>query len=167
MKKKLLILGFARHGKDTVAEILRDIFGYNFTSSSMFCAEKVCRPYLAARGVTYDSLEECYEDRVNHRADWYDAIAEFNSLDRTALAKGILEIGDIYVGMRNAREYVVAKELFDEVWWVDALGRGLPPEDVSSMDIVFDPKEMRLIDNNSDIFNLRTQVAYALGENPA
>lgn len=167
MKKKILILGFARHGKDTVAEILRDIFGYNFTSSSLFCAEKVCRPYLAERGVTYGSIEECYEDRVNHRADWYNAIAAFNSQDPVALAKGILEIGNIYVGMRNSREYAVAKDFFDEIWWVDASIRGLPPENRDSMDIDFNPEEMRLIDNNGDLFNLRTQVAYALGENPA
>ena len=31
---KLLIIGHARHGKDTVAEILRDTHGYDFVSSS-------------------------------------------------------------------------------------------------------------------------------------
>jgi hypothetical protein len=158
-KKKLLILGYARHGKDTVAEILRDEHGYNFTSSSYFCAEKVCRPYLAERGVHYASLDECYKDRVNHRADWYDAIAAFNAQDPTALSKGILEIGDIYVGMRNAREYAVAKDLFDEVWWVNSTGRGLPPEDKSSMDIVFDPNEMRLIENNGSVDELKALIA--------
>lgn len=162
--RKLLILGYARHGKDTVAEILRDTHGFTFISSSMFCAEKVCRPWLAERGVHYDSVEQCFEDRVNHRADWHQAIAEFNSNDLTKLSQGILEVADIYVGMRSAKEYAVAKTLYDDVWWVDALGRGLPPEDKSSMDIEYDPREMRLIDNNGNLNDLRLNIVRALCE---
>ncbi len=37
---KLLIIGNARHGKDTVCDILREEFNYSFRSSSDFCAEK-------------------------------------------------------------------------------------------------------------------------------
>ena len=37
---KLLVIGNARHGKDTVCDILREEFGYSFRSSSDFCAEK-------------------------------------------------------------------------------------------------------------------------------
>ena len=39
MKKKLLVIGHGRHGKDTVCEILRDEFGYTFESSSQFCSK--------------------------------------------------------------------------------------------------------------------------------
>lgn len=163
-RKKLLILGFARHGKDTVAEILRDQHGFSFRSSSYFLAELVCRPYLAERGVTYDSLEACYEDRVNYRAEWHDAIATWNAEDPALLSKEILKVADIYVGMRSIREYEAAKQLYDDVWWVDATDRGLPPEDQSSMNLMFIPGEMRRIDNNGTLEDLRRTVNEALKE---
>lgn len=38
--QKLLVIGYGRHGKDTVCEILRDQHGYSFTSSSSFVDRK-------------------------------------------------------------------------------------------------------------------------------
>jgi hypothetical protein len=161
-KPKILILGWARHGKDTVAEILRDRHGFKFASSSMFAAESIVRPGLAARGIVYDSLEECYEDRVNHRAAWFDLIKEWNAEDPAALAKGILEVGDIYVGMRSAYEFAEARKLFDHIWWVDASGRGLPPEDRSSNDIDFEEDTMTFINNNGSLEDLHSRVWEAI-----
>lgn len=161
-KPKILILGWARHGKDTVAEILRDRHGYKFASSSMFAAESIVRPGLAARGITYDSLEECYEDRVNHRAAWFDLIKEWNATDPAALAKGILAVGDIYVGMRSSYEFAEARKLFDQLWWVDASERGLPPEPRDSNDIDFEPEAMRYIDNNGSLIDLHYRVGEAV-----
>lgn len=158
-KPKLLILGWARHGKDTVAEMLRDHYGYKFQSSSHAAAELVCRPAMAALGITYDSLEQCYEDRVNHRATWYEAIKAYNHPDPARLAKEILKLGDMYVGMRSAHEYAVARDLFDLVVWVDASGRGVPPEPRSSMDIDYDPEWMRLLRNDGDLEDLKLEVA--------
>jgi hypothetical protein len=40
----------------------------------------------------YKTSEECFEDRVNHRSEWYDMICEYNLNDKAKLAKGILEI---------------------------------------------------------------------------
>jgi hypothetical protein len=161
-KRKILILGYARHGKDTVAEILRDDYAYRFVSSSMFVGERVCRPYLEARGITYASMDECFADRVNHRAAWHTAIAEWNQADPTRLAQELFEVADIYVGMRSAREYQATKHLFDEIWWVDASGRGLPPEDKSSMNIVYEPDHMRWIDNNHTLARLCHNIADAM-----
>jgi hypothetical protein len=45
-----------------------------------------------------------FEDRVNHRSEWYDMICEYNLNDKAKLAKGILEITDCYVGMRDRNE---------------------------------------------------------------
>lgn len=144
---KLLILGHARHGKDTAAEYLRDRHGLSFHSSSFFLAEKIVRPELAERGVTYASLEDCYADRVNHRALWREIIADFNCNDAARLARAILDECDCYVGMRTTREYEASRPLFDHVIWVDASGRGLPPEPRDSMDIDFDPERMIRVDN--------------------
>src|SRR6266705_4108782 len=98
MKIKLMILGYARHGKDTVADILRDNLKLTFASSSFAAAEKVMVPYFLSKGVTYSSLDECYADRVNHRAEWYDQIKAYNTPDRARLAREIYADNDVYVG---------------------------------------------------------------------
>jgi hypothetical protein len=176
--KKLLILGFARHGKDTVAEILRDQHGFKFISSSMFCAGRVMMPFFdrfspygdKVAGFddrtfrSYSSVEECFEDRMNFRDIWHQQIAAWNKDDRTKLSREILEVADIYVGMRALAEYEAAKHLYDDIWWVDATGRGLPPEDKNSMNIEFNPAEMRLINNNGSLEDLHREVTKALGE---
>jgi hypothetical protein len=155
---KLLIIGHARHGKDTAAEYLRDAHGISFQSSSLFLAETVVRPALAGRGIFYDSLAECYADRVNHRALWREIIADFNGDDPARLAKAILVVSDCYVGMRSARELWASRALFDAILWIDASGRGLPPEGADSMDIVFDPAWMIRIDNGGPVEAMRAQL---------
>lgn len=162
-KPKILILGWARHGKDTVAEILRDRHGFKFESSSHFAAEKICRPGLEKMGIFYDTLEECYVDRVNHRSKWFDLIKEWNSEDPAALARGILAEGDIYVGMRSAYEFAEARKLFDHIWWVDASGRGMEPEPRDSMDI--DREDgFTFIDNSGSLIDLHYKVWDAIKE---
>ena len=157
-KPRVLILGWARHGKDTVAEIMRDEHGYTFESSSFFLAEKVVRPELERRGIAYESLDECYEDRVNHRATWRGIIGDFNGDDPSPLARSILEVSDCYVGMRTDREYRASRDLFDAVVWVDASRRDIPPEGRDSMDIDYDPTTMFRIENGGTIEWLRVGV---------
>jgi hypothetical protein len=155
---RILILGHARHGKDTVAERLRDEWGVSFRSSSLFLAETVVRPALAERGIDYPDLDACYADRVNHRALWREVIAQYNGEDAARLAKAILAVCDCYVGMRTEREYRAAHPLFDYILWVDASGRGLPPEGRDSMTIDFDPGTMHLIDNGGTLAELHERV---------
>jgi hypothetical protein len=155
---KLLILGHARHGKDTAAEYLRDAHGLSFVSSSFYLAANVVRPALAGRGLFYDSLEACYADRVNHRALWREIIAEFNGDDPARLAKAILAVSDCYVGMRTAREFWASRALFDAILWIDASGRGIPPEGADSMDITFDPAWMIRIDNGGTVEAMQRQL---------
>lgn len=124
MNPKLLILGHGRHGKDTVGDLIVEHYGFTKTSSSMFAAEHVVRPWLAAnRGLTYSNLDECYEDRVNHRADWYQAISEYNADDLSRLASEVLAVSDIYTGMRDDREFYASRHLFDHVIGVTAFDR--------------------------------------------
>jgi hypothetical protein len=155
---RVLILGHARHGKDTVAEMLRDRYGLRFSSSSMFCAERVMMPYFAQHGVPYATVEECYEDRGNHRSTWFDRIEDYNSHDRARLAREMLEAGnDMYVGMRSDREFQEAQWLFDFVVWVDSSGRGVPPEAETSMTIRFSPG-MLCIRNDGTLEDLQAAV---------
>ncbi len=126
---KLLVIGHARHGKDTICEALRDIYGFRFTSSSLFCAERVMLPYFALTDVVYHTAEECFEDRMNHRDEWYQAIRDFNRPDATALAQALFKEHDVYCGLRSSAELHAGRNvgLFDHVIWVDASQR-VPPE---------------------------------------
>lgn len=130
-KPKILIIGHKRHGKDTMAEILRDNFDFTFKSSSMAAAEIFIYDELKDK-YNYQSFKECFEDRVNHRGEWYDLITGYNTSDRMRLAKEILRTNDCYVGMRNSEELEQSSKLFDLIIWVDASER-LPLEESSSM----------------------------------
>jgi dephospho-CoA kinase len=132
---KLLILGHMRHGKDTFAEIMNEEFGLTFKSSSQSAADIFLYDALKDK-YGYTTPEECFEDRVNHRAEWKDMICDYNKDDRARLAKDILKNSDCYVGMRDREEIkeCLKQNLFDLIIWVDASER-LPLEDSSSFDI--------------------------------
>ena len=135
MRKKLLIVGHGRHGKDTVCEILRDKHGYSFESSSAFCSKLFIYDMLKKK-YNYTSEEECYNDRHNHRAEWYNAICDYNYPDAAKLGREIFKAHDIYCGFRNKREFFAMKNtgVFDYAIWVDR-GDHLPPESKDSMSI--------------------------------
>ncbi len=120
---KLFVIGHGRHGKDTVAEFVQKNYGLTFESSSMFCAEHVVTPWLEKMGITYDSLEECYEDRVNHRMDWYAAIRAYNEADESRLSTAIFAKYDMYVGVRSRVEFLASKHLCDLSIWVESSKR--------------------------------------------
>lgn len=134
-KPTLLIIGDARHGKDTASEFLKDNFGMDFQSSSQAAADIFIYDALKDK-YGYSTPEECFEDRVNHRAEWYDLICEYNKVDKARLAKEIVGKTGCYVGMRDADEIEECLRigLFDLIIWVDASER-LPEEDKSSFNI--------------------------------
>lgn len=135
---KLIITGYAGHGKDTACEYLRDKYGLSFESSSRVLLEEVIYPKLKDK-YGYKDKEECYLDRVNHRAEWFDLLKEFNNPDLTALAKIIFSKYDIYCGLRNCEELHAIKKagLVDKVIWIDAIDR-VPEEPTSSITITED-----------------------------
>jgi hypothetical protein len=71
------------------------------------------REALEARyGLVYDSEEDCFEDRVNHRKAWYDLIYEYNRSDNGRpgkLARKLFAEYDIYVGIRDREEFLDAR----------------------------------------------------------
>jgi dephospho-CoA kinase len=154
---KLLIIGNMRHGKDTFAEILRDEFGLKFISSSQAAADIFIYDKLKGE-FGYETPEQCYEDRSNHRALWYDLICEYNVNDRARLAKGILERADCYVGMRDRGEIeeCMNQGLFDLIVWVDASDR-LPLEPADSFNIDKSCADI-IVDNNGTLEQFYTRV---------
>lgn len=153
----MLIIGSARHGKDSFAEILQDEFGYTFQSSSQAAADIFLYNTLKDK-YGYTTSEECFEDRVNHRAEWKQLICDYNKDDRAKLAKGILEHSDCYVGMRDRAEIdeCMRQGLFDIIIWVDASER-LPLEDPSSFDIDKSCADI-IIENNGTFEQFKEKV---------
>lgn len=147
---KILVLGHARHGKDTIAEILAYALGLTYRSSSLAAAERAVYPVLSYR-YGYQSLEECYEDRANHRSEWFELISAYND-PPFRLAQEILQEADIYVGMRSKQELDACRlmNLFDFIVTVDASQRQ-PLEHPDSLDIDVFAEADFLIDNNGDI----------------
>lgn len=119
---KILILGYARSGKDTAAEYWKKQFGLTFESSSIAACNEFVFKKLNSDKQRYINPRECFEDRQNHRQEWFDLIKDYNKDDGARLAKLILENSDCYVGMRNILELRVCKEqnLFDFIIWIDA-----------------------------------------------
>lgn len=158
MKKlKLLIIGHGRHGKDTVCELLKEHYGYNFVSSSQFCADHFIYDELKDK-YGYTSPEECYADRHNRRAEWYDMICEYNAEDPAKLGAEIFSKYDIYCGLRNIREFEKMKTdgTFDYCIWVDR-SEHLPPEDATSMSLHIDCADF-VVYNNGNLDELLESV---------
>lgn len=144
---KLLIVGHMRHGKDSMAELLEEHFGLTFMSSSQAAADIFIYDALKDK-YGYQTPEECFIDRMNHRAEWYNMICDYNKDDKAALAKEILKRTDCYVGMRDSAEIkeCIKQGLFDLVIWVDASKR-LPLEPKDSFNIEKSDADI-IIENN-------------------
>jgi dephospho-CoA kinase len=144
---KVLILGNARHGKDTLAELFNQHFGLTFMSSSQASADFFLYNQLKDK-YGYTSSEECFEDRVNHREEWYQAICNYNKDNRARLAQDILSRSNCYVGMRDKEEFneCVKQKLFDIIIWVDASKR-LPLEPGTSFNINMSDADI-IVENN-------------------
>ena len=144
---KILILGNGRHGKDTLAELFNKYFGLTFMSSSQASADFFLYNQLKDK-YGYTTSEECFEDRVNHREEWYQAICDYNKDNRARLAQDILSRSDCYVGMRDKEEFkeCVKQKLFDIIIWVDASKR-LPLEPGTSFNINMSDADI-IVENN-------------------
>ena len=163
MKLKLLVIGHGRHGKDTVCEMLADNYGYSFESSSRFCSKLFIFNDLKDK-YGYADEEQCYADRHNHRAEWYDAICDYNVPDPSRLGREIFKAHDIYCGLRNKKEFHAMKNsgVFDYAIWVDRSDH-LPPENKNSMSLEQWMADFT-IDNNGSLadleFNVRQLISH-------
>jgi hypothetical protein len=149
-KPKILILGHGEHGKDTIADIITDLTGLRFESSSRAAAELAVWPKMPQ----YTTVQRCFDDRRNHREEWKRLITEYNTPDKSRLCREIVARCDGYIGMRCPIEYAAVKHLFGYVVWVDASKR--KPND-ATMGIKRECG-MILIDNNGTVENARANL---------
>lgn len=121
-----MVVGHARHGKDTVCEELTQ-HGWTFRPTTKLIGELVVYPILKSR-YGYQNFGECFVDRVNHRREWFDLIAIYNYSDPARLAKLVYETSDIYCGIRRFEELKEVKKQVDCLTiWVEA-GKRQPKE---------------------------------------
>lgn len=160
---KLLIIGHCRHGKDTVAQMITDMFGLTFISSSEAAADLFIFDALKEK-YGYKTVEECFKDRVNHRKEWYDLITEFNSSDKARLAKGILKHSDMYVGMRDHEEIqeCIRQGLFDYIIGVYDPRKPHEPKESFNIDL-FEEADL-IIPNASSLGILESKVHNVIGK---
>lgn len=155
-RPRLLILGYARHGKDSVAEMLHKKHGFRFISSSEFVGREIIWEQWGQ--FRYATFEAMFEDRVSWRELWMQMIAAYNSPQKDRTARTMLERGyDLYVGMRRMDELEASRDLFDHIIWVDR-SQHLPPE-TGSMDITRENAQPDfVIDNNGTLEDLEKAV---------
>ena len=156
-KIKLCIVGHGSHGKDSMAEILHEHFGLKYVSSSQAAADIFIYGVLKDK-YGYDTPEHCFNDRMNHRAEWHDLICDYNKKDKARLAKDILKHSDCYVGMRSKYEIdeCLNQGLFDLIIWVDACDR-LPLEGSDSFNIDKSCADI-IVNNNYDFESFKNRV---------
>lgn len=158
-KRKMLILGPGRHGKDCFTEILTSkLKNYKFSSSSEFVNNLIIFDILKDK-YNYKTKEECFLDRSNHRTEWYNIICDYNKEDKSKLTKEIFKENDIYVGLRDNLEFKASYHLFEIIFWIDSserlFGKNIPFDntlkiEMSESDIV--------INNNGTIEDLEKKI---------
>lgn len=154
----LLLIGHRQHGKSDIGKLLAKALGVVAHDSSLFAAEHVVYPQLRDL-YGYASPEEAYNDRDNHRQEWFEIIQNYNSQpDR--LTRAILKEGNIYIGMRSRWEFEGSKRHFDHVIWVDASQR-VPEEPKTSMELTQADADY-VLDNNGTKADIPVQISRLL-----
>jgi len=156
---KILILGDARHGKDTMAEMLCDKTELKLASSSRTAVEIFLFDILNKKyKLNYSTIEEAWQDRVNYRKIWFDEICLYNTIDRLKLVKDILNIADIYVGLRNQEEVeqAILENSFDHI--IGVFNYRLPREGRSSNTADVFRYSSFVIMNNGNLDDLNDKV---------
>jgi hypothetical protein len=161
-KLKLLIVGHGQHGKDSVCEILQKLYGFSFESSSKFCSKLFVFERLKEK-YGYATEEDCYNDRLNHRSEWFDLIEGFNTPDKTKLGRAIFGQFDIYCGLRNDLEFFAMEKqsVFDFSIWVDR-SKVKPLEPESSMKLKQEWMDF-VVDNNGNLNDLKHEIVRLMG----
>ena len=151
-KPRILVVGHARHGKDTVALYMQKMHDYRFVSPSWMYLMEVIWPAirgvyqtsttfrnvreLAEMEIQYENVSDALEYKGEHRKLWFDLISEWLSGDLLRAARIVYGDGHIHCGIRRVDEFTAVCEEFNPyVVWVNSLERGVPPEPKESFQL--------------------------------
>ena len=154
----VIIFGHRQHGKDTACEYLEAKYGVSFASSSLFACQLFLFEQMRKEGHSYETIEECFADRVNHRKYWYEAIRDYNTPDKTRLGTKLFSKNDVYCGIRDLEEFRALKAagMVRLAIFIDASGR-LEKEDPESMKMDIEDADI-VITNNSTLEEFYTKL---------
>lgn len=166
--KTFLILGHAEHGKTTVGATMAKLMGIDCADSS-WTAFQLIKPQLRQHFPEIVLDKDLYATKYQHRTLWKNLISDLCEEDPTTLARHILNLCPMYVGMRSLREFEASAHLFDHIFYVDATGAArtgkLLAFDDPSMEIdkqVAIDKGAIVFDNSQDLSELQLE-AYCKG----
>jgi hypothetical protein len=131
----IILMGYGDSGKGTACKMLLEKLDISSISSS-FLACKLFMFDKLKDEFGYKTVQECYDDRRNHRAVWFDSIKSFNSEDLCRLGRILFATYSVYDGVRNREEFYALKAdgLFDLSIWIDAEDR-VAPESSDSISV--------------------------------
>lgn len=164
------VTGHSEHGKGTVCKYLNELKGITYASSSWVACEEYVYHRMKTIGLGYRSIEQCYNDRRNHKELWYEFINEWTSNNDQILGRLIAENYDIYDGIRHKDEFEALKAmgLYHTTIWVDASER-VPPQDTNSMTVTREDADIIIHNNGSlnDLYNTCKDLADLIAVEPS
>lgn len=145
---KILIIGHKEHGKSTVANMICERTKLKCEDSSM-AASRIFIFDLLKEKYGYNTITECYVDRRNHRAEWFNLICDYNTPNPERLCIELLKNNDIYVGERSRMEFEATKKYFDLIIGVFDTSKPLESEESMELNVFEDSDIVMLV--NSDL----------------
>ena len=156
---KVLVIGHAQHGKDTVKNYLGERCGLEVKSVSLLAVHLFIYEALAPK-YQYLTYEQCFNDRDGKRQEWADEFEKYCGDDKARFVRGALTYTDVYAGIRDRDQFEAARPLFDMVLWVDAHKRKpLEP----TLELVESDSDW-ILDNNHSAEYLYSQIEQAWRE---
>lgn len=154
---RIAVCGYGEHGKDTVSHMLSEMLGLKYAVSTSEAAAQVVFQ-LWGRHNGYDTAQDCWDDRREHRVRWANIIWDYNQPDGLTLYREMISDNDILNGIRRRNELVacVAAGLVHHSVWVDASKR-LSAEPSASCVLSADDCDF-VLDNNGDQDDLYNNV---------
>ena len=130
---RIAIGGFGEDGKGTAATTLSRLAGLRYRESTSQAAARLVYDQLRLK-YGYQTVEECWDDRRNHRAEWAQIIWDHNRPDGITLYAEMCEDNDIIEGIRNADELQACREagIIQVAVWIDYSHRRSPESPASA-----------------------------------
>lgn len=115
-KKRILIIGNAKEGKNKVAHIINETYGIKYLSRSKAALKFV---YEILKDILeYKDEKECYLKRIEDNDYWEYIIDKYNNKDKARFTKEMLMDCQCRVGMTDIKEFMACRGLFDIIVWV-------------------------------------------------
>lgn len=166
MKRKLVIIGHAGHGKTTVSKVMAKLYNYRLKDPTDFIAE-----HIMVKNGYYRNFYDALYYKDSEREKWFKAVETYNLSDNTRLVSNIFEHSDIYAGIRKYEELEDVKKKFNPiVIWVE--NKNVKPEPETSCTVKIEQADF-VINNPGtlnelykDVVSLYTQMVYTRKTTP-